>query len=206
MRCAAAEAVIAEALLQHVFVPFYLRNDVKAAATAMLDFFGDDERRRTVYRCQILQTMTDAEEVKRLQEDVVRRASNEARSTLHPLVVAYKQAGFYNAVPAVFRQAVAVWADAQRSRECITAYEADASSQAGEYGQRSSKGQTSREPAATLFPQVSSRDGVVYEGVCLWASQTAVTEAIKELSVNGTNGDSKKHASTRRRYSATGSP
>ncbi|KAJ3502734.1 hypothetical protein NM208_g16662 [Fusarium decemcellulare] len=55
MRCAVADAIIADTLLFHVFVPLYVPSEVKAAASAMLNFFeADEERRQTVYRSQIL--------------------------------------------------------------------------------------------------------------------------------------------------------
>jgi hypothetical protein len=214
MRCAVADAVIAETLLSYIFVPFYVAHDMRSAASSMLGFFKGDERRETVYRCQILGSLTDSEQVESIQEDIVRKASNEVRSTLHPLVVAYKQTGFYNDVPALFRQAVALWADAQRSRDMITAELPDEedSRGAGQYddydvgtvnSRKAVKGSPKPTPLAVLFPQFVCRDEVIAEGVVLRSDQATVIEAVEEAQSNGNgNGESKKKPGTRRRSSA----
>ncbi|SPJ91032.1 uncharacterized protein FTOL_13434 [Fusarium torulosum] len=212
MRCAVADAVLAETLLSHVFVPFYVTHDMRATASTMLGFFKGDERRETVYRCQILGSLSDSEQVEAIQDDIVRKASNEVRSTLHPLVVAYKQTGFYNAVPALFKQAVALWADAQRSRDMIIAELPDEedSRGAGQYedydvgnARKTTKGSPNPAVLAVLFPQFVCRDEVITEGVVLRSDQAAVVEAVEEAQSNGTtNGDSKKKMGTRRRSSA----
>lgn len=217
MRCAAAEAVIAEIMTSHIFVPFYLGGDLRAAASTLLPIFGDDERRRTVYRCQILRTTTtDAEETARVQEEIVRKASNEVRQTLHPLVAPFRQGSFYNAVPALFREALALWADVQRSRDLITADTPDINEvqppskydeydQSGDARARSPKGSKGAKPtiAAVLFPQVASREDLIFNGMVLWSNQGAVTAAIHETAASatangGANGESMKHANRRR--------
>ncbi|KAF9762833.1 hypothetical protein IL306_003301 [Fusarium sp. DS 682] len=211
MRCAVADAVIAETLLSYIFVPFYVASDMRGTASNMLEFFKGDERRETVYRSQVLGSLSDSEQVETIQEDIVRKASNEVRSTLHPLVVAYKQTGFYNAVPALFRQAVALWADAQRSRDMITAEMPDEedSRGAGRYedydvgNTRKTKGSPKPTVLAVLFPQFVCRDVVIAEGVVLRSDQAAVVEALEEAQSNGNaNGDVKKKPGTRRRSSA----
>ncbi|KAM5346372.1 hypothetical protein ACJ41O_009377 [Fusarium nematophilum] len=216
MRCAVADAVIAETLMSHIFVPFYVPNEVKATASAMLDFFEGDERRQTVYRCQILgSSSSDPEQADKIREDVVRKASNEVRSTLHPLVVAYKQAGFYNAVPALFRQAVSLWADVQRSRELVAAEMPDEEHDrlSGEHEgydfpdvvhKKGSKGHgnAKAKTLAVLFPQVVRGGEVLLEATVLTSTQGAVVEAKEEMTANGTNGEVKKRAGTRRRSSA----
>lgn len=217
MRCAVAEAVIAAIMTSQIFVPFYLPSDLRAAASTLLHIFGDDERRRTVYRCQILRSMTDAEEVARVQEDIVRKASNEVRSTLHPLVVAFKQAGFYNAVPTLFREALTLWADVQRSRDLITAEAPDMNevqppSKYDEYDQNggaavsSPKGHKGPKAtiAAVLFPQVATREDLIFNGMALWSNQSALAAAAQETPTNGTangtaNGEAMKQAAARRR-------
>ncbi|RKL20775.1 hypothetical protein BFJ68_g2775 [Fusarium oxysporum] len=211
MRCAAADAVIAETLLSYVFVPFYVASDMRATASSMLGFFKGDERRETVYRSQILGSLSDSEQTETVQEDIVRKASNEVRSTLHPLVVAYKQTGFYNAVPTLFRQAVALWADAQRSRDMITAEMPDEEDSRGAHqyddydvgNARKTKGSPKPTVLAILFPQFVCRDEVIAEGVVLRSDQAAVLEALEEAKDNGgANGDVKKKPGTRRRSSA----
>lgn len=205
MRCAVADAVIAETLLAHVFVPFYVPNEIKTTASAMLDFFEGDERRQTVYRCQILGSVSDSEQGDQIREDIVRKASNEVRSTLHPLVVAYKQAGFYNAVPSLFRQAVGLWADAQCSRDLITADVPD-DEEAGQHKDydpsstdKPATNNTKPSALAVLFPQVVTRSEVIFEGVVLKSDQGTVLEAREEMRANGTP---KKKTGTRRRSSA----
>ncbi|CAM1502426.1 Fc.00g044100.m01.CDS01 [Cosmosporella sp. VM-42] len=214
MRSAVAEAVIAEVLTTQIFVPFYLANGLKTAASTLLDIFGDDERRRSIYRCQILQSRTDAEEVARVEEDIVRKASNEVRTTLHPLVVAFKQAGFYNAVPTFFREALRLWAEVQRSRDLITAEAPDMNevqppSKYEEYDQASgsspsakgSKSGAKPSIAAVLFPQVATREDLIFNGMALWSNQGALVAATQEGATNGVNGhgESMKQAASRRR-------
>ncbi|KAM0421109.1 hypothetical protein ACHAPT_011180 [Fusarium lateritium] len=208
MRCAVADAIVAETLMAHVFVPFYVPNEIKATASAMLNFFEGDERRQTVYRCQILGSVSDLDQIDQIREDIVRKASNEVRSTLHPLVVAYKQAGFYNAVPALFRQAVGLWADVQRSRDLTTADVPD-DEEAGQHEtyDHSSSDKTAANNAESsalvvLFPQVVTRGEVIFEGVALKSDQGAVLEARDEMRANGANKEPKKKAGTRRRSSA----
>ncbi|KAF4993624.1 hypothetical protein FGRMN_6342 [Fusarium graminum] len=214
MRCAVADAVLTETLLSHVFVPFYVAHDMRATASAMLSFFKGDERRETVYRCQILGSLSDSEQVEAIQDDIVRKASNEVRSTLHPLVVAYKQTGFFNAVPALFKQAVALWADTQHSRDMILAELPDEedSRGAGQYEdydvgntRKATKGGPKPTVLAVLFPQFVCRDEVIAEGMVLRSDQAVVVEAVEEAQNNGNanvNGDSKKKIGTQRRSSA----
>ncbi|KAH7157408.1 hypothetical protein B0J13DRAFT_649955 [Dactylonectria estremocensis] len=215
MRCAAAEAVIADIMTAQIFVPFYLGGDLRTAASTLLPLFGDDERRRTVYRCQILRTTSDAEEATRVQEEIVRKASNEVRSTLHPLVAAFRQGSFYNAVPNLFREALALWADVQRSRDLITADTPDVNEvqppskydeydQTGDARARSPKGSKGAKPsiAAVLFPQVATREDLIFNGMVLWSNQGAVTAAMHETTASatngGANGEPMKHANRRR--------
>ncbi|KAF4985018.1 hypothetical protein FDECE_16899 [Fusarium decemcellulare] len=207
MRCAVAEAIIAETLRLHVFVPFYVPSDVKVAASAMLNFFeGDEERRQTVYRCQILGSMSDFEQAEKIQDEIVRKASSEIRNTLFPLVKEDKRPGFLAAVPGLLRQAVQLWADVQRSRDLIVAETPD-DDRAGQHdyynyatGHKTLKGKPST--LAVFFPRVVCRDEVVFEGVVLKSNQGAVIEAQEQLHHNGTNGDSKKRVGNRRRASA----
>ncbi|VZH99928.1 unnamed protein product [Fusarium fujikuroi] len=178
MRCAVADAVIAETLLSY---------------------------------CIALKFSDPSQQTETVQEDIVRKASNEVRSTLHPLVVAYKQTGFYNAVPTLFRQAVALWADTQRSRDMITAEMPDEEDSRGarQYDDydignaRKTKGSPKPTVLAILFPQFVCRDEVIAEGVVLRSDQAAVLEALEEAKDNGgANGDTKKKPGTRRRSSA----
>lgn len=202
LRCAAAEAVIADLLTTHIFVPFYLSPDTKAAATTLLDLFGDDERRRAVYRCQVLLShQARGEEAARIEEDIVRRASMEFRTTLHFLVSVEKQAGFYasNAVPGLFRDALKLWSEVQRARDPINAEKPDASEgyPAGKYddydvapavsprspkGMPASAGGSNAIPkgshfAAVLFPQVVTREDIIFNGMVLWSHQTEAPPA-----------------------------
>lgn len=225
LRCAVAEAIIAEVLQTQVFVPFYLPNGAKAAASSLLELFGDDEKRRSIYRCQILSAIGNPEEVARVEEDIVRKASNEVRTTLLPLVVVFKQAGFYNALPAFFREALRLWSDVQRSRELITAEAPDlnevqppgkydefdqvSAATTPSHGKSSNKGGAAGKPsiAAVLFPQVASRDDLIFNGMALWSNQSAVIVATQEalppqVPVNGDNG---RHGAHGRRKSVVAS-
>lgn len=217
MRGAVAEAVIAEVLSTQIFVPFYLANGVKDSAASLLTLFGDDEKRRAIYRCQILRSIKDADEVARIEDDIVRKASNEVRTTLHPLVVAFKQAGFFNAIPTFFRDALKLWATVQRSRELITAEAPDLNEvqPPGKYeeydgpqgGAKAAKGGApAAKPsiAAVLFPRVASREDLIFNGLALWSTQGALVAAAQEAGappqglngpvvVNGTNTEPLRH-------------
>lgn len=202
LRCAAAEAVIADILSTHIFTPFYLPPDAKAAATTLLDLFGEDERRRSVYRCQVLLShQVKGDEAPRIEEDIVRRASNEVRTLLSSLVSVEKQAGFYasNAVPGLFRDALKLWSEVQRARDPINAEKPDASQgfPAGKYEEydaapsvspRSPRGTPatgnkaaaipkSSHIAAVLFPQVVTKEMIVFNGMALWSHQTETPAA-----------------------------
>ena len=231
MRCAVAEAVIAEVFRTQIFVPFHLPNGHKAAACSLLELFGDDDKKRqSVYRSQVLgaaaaATSHDSPERARAEDDLVRRAANEVRTTLHPLVVAFKQAGFYSAVPGLFRDALQLWGEVQRSRDLISAEVPDLSEvhQPGRYeefdndqgaaaggggGQAPGKGgkTTTATPsstgssraaiAAVLFPQVVSREDMIFNGVALWSTQGAVVAAAQEVIVpaHTSNGGSAEPA------------
>ena len=220
MRCAVAEAVIAEVFRSQIFVPFHLPNGHKAAACSLLELFGDDDhdkKRQSVYRSQVLGAVAaqDGPERARAEDDLVRRAANEVRTTLHPLVVAFKQAGFYSAVPGLFRDALQLWGEVQRSRDLISAevpdlgevhqpgrheeFDNDQGAAAG--GGFTGKGgktttttttttttasstNSSRAAiAAVLFPQVVSREDMIFNGVALWSTQGAVVAAAQEAVV-----------------------
>ncbi|KAK0382855.1 hypothetical protein NLU13_9737 [Sarocladium strictum] len=202
LRCAAAEAVIADILTTHIFSPFYLSPDAKAAAVTLLDLFGDDERRRSVYRCQVLSShQARGEEAARIEADIVRRASNEVMTTLHALVSAEKQAEFYgsNAVSGLFKDALKVWSEVQRARDPITAERPDLTESypPGKYDEydvaptmspRSPKGMPAAAGgsaaipkgshfAAVLFPQVVTREDIIFNGMVLWTHQTEAPTA-----------------------------
>ncbi|KAI5464880.1 hypothetical protein BGZ63DRAFT_349962 [Mariannaea sp. PMI_226] len=210
MRCAVADAIIAEVLTNQILVPFYLPTQTRAAASTVLDLFGDDERRRTIYRCQILRSTSDSEDVARIQDEIVLKASGEVRRALQGLVVAFKQAGFYNAVPSLFKEAQALWADVQHSRDLITAdwpdledvqpskyedYDQNGASSPGHKGGKASKPQI----AAVLFPQVATREDLIFNGVALWLNQGSLVAAAQETSA--ANGEHVKHAAASRRRS-----
>ncbi|KAH8176943.1 hypothetical protein LIA77_02025 [Sarocladium implicatum] len=203
LRCAAAEAVIAKILETQIFTPFYLSPDAKAAATALLGIFGDDEQRRSTYRCQVLLSpQARGEEAARIEEDIVRKASTEVRTTLSALVSVEKQAGFYasNTVPGLFRDAMKLWSEVQRARDPINAEKPDLGEMTppgkyDEYDQtpsvspRSPKGtpavagggQVGKPkgafPAAVLFPQVVTREDIIFNGMVLWNYQTEAPPA-----------------------------
>lgn len=216
MRCAVAEAVIAEVLSKQIFVPFYLANGTKTAASSLLSIFGEDEKGRSIYRCQILKSMKDPDEVARVEEDIVRKASNEVRTTLHPLVVAFKQAGFFNAIPVLFRDALKLWSAVQRSRDLITAEPPDLNEvqPPGKYEEydgaaKSGKATSSAKPsiAAVFFPQVATREDLIFNGMALWSNQAALLSAAQETGAPATgvnpvsvvNGESGRHIGQRRR-------
>jgi hypothetical protein len=205
MRCAVAEAVLADILTNQIFIPFYLSNGMKTAATSLLNLFGDDDKVRSLYRVQVLRSMKDAEEVKRIEDDIIRRATNEARTTLHPLVSAFKQAGFFNAIPTLFRQALRLWADVQHSRDLITAesLNLDEELHPGRYddydqqhqgGARVAKNKATI--AAVLFPQIVTREDIIFNGMALWSSQVT---AIPTPPISNTNGDQGRGHHTRRK-------
>lgn len=204
LRCAAAEAVIAKILETQIFTPFYLSPDAKAAATALLGIFGEDERGRSVYRCQVLRSpQACGDEAARIEEDIVRKASTEVRTTLSALVSVEKQAGFYasNTVPGLFRDAMKLWSEVQRASDPINAETPDLSEvkPPGKYDEydvappavspRSPKGmpatvggtQNGRPkgalPAAVLFPQVVTKEDIIFNGMVLWDSQTEAPPA-----------------------------
>lgn len=202
MRCVVAEALIAEVLTSQIFVPFYLANDLKTAASTVLSIFADDERGRSIYRCQVLQNMADGDEMSRVEEDIIRRASNEVRTTLHPLVVPYKQAGFYNAVPTLFREALKLWGDVQRSRELVTADLSDMDeATVGRYEvydqgsppSHAEIGKSATRPivSAVLFPRVATSKNVIFEGMGLCSDQAAFLTALWEAP-DGMNGGAMK--------------
>jgi hypothetical protein len=186
MRCAVAEAVIANILVEQIFVPFYLPSGKKEAAAALLDIFGDDKNLQSVYRCQILRSATkDAEEARRVEDEIIRRASSEVKTTLHALVVASKQASFFTAVPPFFRKAVELWSEVQRSRNFIFAERPDATEvqPPGKYADYDAQGRAAtaaataaaaeQSIAADLFPPVATREDLIFHGMALWSTQTA---------------------------------
>lgn len=208
MRCAVAEAVIADVLMNQIFVPFYLPAQTRSAASTLLDIFGDDERRRTIYRCQILQSMTDTEEVARVQDEIVRKASSEVRNKLQGLVMAFRQAGFFVAVPNLFKEAQALWVAVQRSRDFIAAEQPDMNEvqPPGKYdyydengaggspspSRKGGKGGAAKaQIAAVLFPQVATREDLIFNGMALWSNQAALVTAAPDALMNGANGGSR---------------
>lgn len=214
MRCAVAEAVIAEVLINQIFIPFYLPNSYATASSRMLDYFSRDENQLTIYRAQLLKSLSDKEEAAHIMEDIVRKASNEVRTTLHPLVMAHKQAGFYNAVPGFFREAATLWKSVQCARFPFTAeapsMDADPlPNKHDDYDKSNGYNRPKKSPveksiAAVLFPQVVGDDDWVIPGLVLWSDQTAVLAAMKEMPPTPVNGHFTKMV-VRRRMSATSS-
>jgi hypothetical protein len=192
MRRAAAQAVIAQVVTKHIFQPFNLPADQQAPAALILKLLEKDKRRLSIYRCQILK-MCDTDDA---DEEVITAARDEAHLALAPFLPAPSFISFGDRLQALFADAVAVWRDAQYSRDIIVA-EVVTTMLGGEDKPRSyaeydsgtpklnaPKTQVEEKPSivAMLFPQIGNEDHIIHNGFALWSNQGAVLGAASEMS------------------------
>ncbi|KAI0126801.1 hypothetical protein BJ170DRAFT_684383 [Xylariales sp. AK1849] len=202
MRCAAAEAIIAQALLTHVFRPFYVLDGPEGnmiAPEVVLDLFSADKRRQSIYRYQLLKMIED-DDVGSGTEAVVAVASNFIHGALDQLVSPPKLTLFHDQIEDLLQNASDTWFTyAQLSQDLVTAdmptIDDNHLESRVEYGTRSesvNSGNTKRTIVAPLFPRISinGSGAIPHHGTVLWLDQPAVLAAktqlpLHEVAANG---------------------
>ena len=201
MRCAAAQAVIAEALVSHIFQPFYLpmsangsaNDNIQQAATVLLkylqylDYDEVDEnlRREVITRCQLREVTVEAE------DKVVHEAGNQVHMTLAPLLPPTGYIPFQNRLNDFFKMALEVWRPVQFTEEIVAGMVpgsegvGNAVATAAEFGDDVASPDI-KTTYTMLFPQVAI-PGVraLYDGTVLSTRQESVVAAINERMKNG---------------------
>ncbi|KAB5566267.1 hypothetical protein GE09DRAFT_1186879 [Coniochaeta sp. 2T2.1] len=123
MRCAAAELVIANAMVEHIFTDIYVPDDLdrqKALASALELLASTDPRREALVRCQLLETCdVDAQSL----DSICQAAFEEVCVVLDGLLPAGDPRDKFHAVlRALLGEAMELWRPLQRSETRISAH------------------------------------------------------------------------------------
>lgn len=179
MRRAAGQAIISEALMGYIFLPFYVPETLREAANQMLDFFAADSEQQLMYRHQV-STLLDNGDIE-VAADAAFTAGDEIVRHLNRLVAPEKIESFRQDVDAFLSQATEMWvSEGQRAADRLVVM-TPASSDEGvetytDFGERSNAkaASGSHKIAATLFPRIAVNGKILHGGTVLWSDSPAV--------------------------------
>lgn len=225
MRCAGAEFVVINALVNHIFTDLHIPGAVnkQRAVSTTLELLSRDTRRESIVRCQLLA-------VSELQDDnshdVAQAASNEICAALDSLLPAGEPRQRWQAkLAGLLNEALELWDtvhtsskrvsarlsfDAQildRDKDSYREYDSGSGREAAKPGSPTS---AKTQAVLLLFPMIcmSDRAVPVFGPIALWSDQDAYVEAGNELARGSvSNGsavglpDPARPQSTRRRNS-----
>ncbi|OIW24641.1 hypothetical protein CONLIGDRAFT_101504 [Coniochaeta ligniaria NRRL 30616] len=228
MRCAAAELVIANAMVNHIFTDIYIPGDVerqKAVSATLELLVMKNPRRESLVRCQLL---AEYEIDTEILSSVHQAAFDEICKVLDDLLPAGNPRDkFHTKLDALLGEALELWRPLQKSKNRVSAHldfnakvlKRDEDAYADYDGPNSqgagaprSPGFAGSEPVLLLFPLIYTSEEVVYQATALWSDQGAFIDAKNEasehrLSVTGSivgAVDSTRPSAGRRRMSLGG--
>ncbi|KAB5582917.1 hypothetical protein GE09DRAFT_285463 [Coniochaeta sp. 2T2.1] len=196
MRCAAAELVIANTMVEHIFTDIYVPNDIdrqKALASALELLASTDPRREALVRCQLLETCdADAQSL----DSICQAAFEEVCAALDGLLPAGEPRDkFHAGLSALLGEALELWHPLQWSRTRISAHlfvspkmlnrSEDAYPDYDGVNPQSAGGGglPGSQPVMLLFPLIySSGRAVICPPTALWSDQGAFIDASNEAS------------------------
>lgn len=192
MRCAFAEALIAQELVTHVFRDFCLPEEAGGVELGRLNKALTllEGREATVIRCQLARASHKRDE----PETVSTRAAESVCNGLNDWLGDDKapRQQFKDDLVSLFSEAVELWRRLQRTGKHIEAvvdltvdwYEGDARPEydgitLGEEHRSQQSNSMVTGPVVVLFPQIYS-DGLLFDGRALFPTQSAVIAALQE--------------------------
>jgi len=221
IRCAVAEAVIAQTLARKVFLDFYLPESSRAELSALIRALAwlreEHPRQATIARCQIATACNEHSG----KGQIPTLAAEEVCTILNPWIsdntARERLAGD---LTNLFREAMDLWQNLQRAEEPATTVvdvgdanwleEEDARSEYNKVAvgeEHRPQGTTSGllGPLAVLFPQIWIGSQLVYHGFALFHTQSAVIAASLERSQRNsrnTNTNRRRMSESEKRDSA----
>ncbi|OAQ68968.1 hypothetical protein VFPPC_05115 [Pochonia chlamydosporia 170] len=186
MRRAAGQAVICEALMAHIFRPFYISDDLKESAYQMLEFFSEDKEQQQIYRHQVLRIIED-EETEPTVEPVM-NAGSAIFMALDRLVPSARLEEFRHKIERFLNRAAQMWViEAQHASDLIEVMTPGTQNEppetCQEYGVRnvSNAGTSNHDVAATLFPRIAVRGQTLHVGQVVWSDSPAALIAKDQI-------------------------
>ena len=206
MRCALAEAIIAEQLSTYVFQDFYVPSsgvaDLRELTKVLLWLDERSPLRASIARCQIAMAFDDPRD----KEAIIGRITQSVCHSLTPWIHDSKvQESFSRDLMTLFRNAMNLWQQLQRTSEHAIAtvdvavntwnaledareeYDKVAIEEHHEYHGAASESTT---PTAALFPQIWIGEDVLFPGYALYHTQPAVIAANLENKKGSLSGNS----------------
>lgn len=196
MRCAAAELVIANAMVDHIFTDIYIPGgiDRQKAVSATLELLvTKNPRRESLVRCQLLEEYDlDTEII----SNVHQAAFKEVCDVLDDLLPADSLRNkFHSKLSALLGEALELWQPLRKSKSRVSAHlsmrtkilKRDEDAYPDYDGLRSQRTVTpgnpafaGSEPVILLFPLICTSKEVVCSPTALWSDQGAFIEAKNE--------------------------
>ncbi|KND91851.1 hypothetical protein TOPH_03329 [Tolypocladium ophioglossoides CBS 100239] len=186
MRRAAGQAVICEALMAHIFRPFYIPDDFKQAAEQMLDFFNEEKEQQQIYRHQVTKLLDDEE--MGAAADVAINAADAISRLLDRLVSSADVEDFRRKIEGFLSQAAQMWVlEAQGASDLVEVTtpvtEDEQLESYSEFGARNTgkAGDANHNIAATLFPRITINGKMLHSGIVLWSDSPATMIARDQI-------------------------
>ncbi|KID83303.1 hypothetical protein MGU_09394 [Metarhizium guizhouense ARSEF 977] len=179
MRRAAGQAIICEALMAHIFRPFYIPDDMKEPASQMLEFFSEDKEQQQIFRYQVLKLLQD-EDTEPLK-DAVMEAGFAVSMALDRLISPARLEEFRHRIENLLCRAAKMWViEAQQAGDLIEVMSPGNKNEPPpqtyqEYGIRSTVkgGTTDHHAAAILFPRMAVKGQMLHVGQVVWSDSPA---------------------------------
>ena len=225
MRCAAAELVIANAMVEHIFTDIYVPNDhdrQKALSSALELLNSTDPHREALVRCQLLESFSVNDED---LDNISKAAFREICNVLDNLLPAGDPRDkFHTELNALLGEAIELWRPLQRSKTRVSAHlsispkeltREDDAYRDYDLGpvKAGSQGFSGSQPVMLLFPLIYASDqDLICTAMALWSDQGAFIEASNEASEDRFSmagnmpgmTDSARPSAARRRFSVSG--
>lgn len=202
MRCAAAECVVINALVNHIFTDVHIPGavDIHRAVSTTLDHLSNDPRRESIVRCQLLAI---SESQGDNSHGVAQASSKEICSVLDDLLPAGEPRKRWQAkLAGLLNDAAVLWHTVQTSLKRVSprlsldaqilerldrdedSYGDYDSSSGREAARPGSPTSTKTRAVLLLFPMIcmSGHATPVFRPIALWSDQDAYVEARNELS------------------------
>jgi hypothetical protein len=199
LRCAFAEAVISQELLNNVFVDFYFPSDIKSSPESnkliqVLDWLSRVEpRRASICRSQIATVCCQNEN---MRSKIISEATQRVLTTLNPWIIDNREQ-LSNELIELFTEAVELWQPLQRAdRHIVVKNDGDWIDEDTwqEYddmsllpNHQSNPPIHDYEPMVILFPRIFTGSFLIFHGYALYPTQAAIIAAKLECSQAGPN-------------------
>ncbi|KAK9802376.1 hypothetical protein SCARD494_00309 [Seiridium cardinale] len=209
MRRAAAESVIAQALVDHVLRPFYapcldINVNAQEAAECVFGLFGRDKSCQSVFRCQLLKLAKDRESD--VIDEVVQVATDSVLTILGQYVSPNRAEQFEDRVTGLFEEFAELWSKQIQYYEDLILADLPEEDSA-HLGSRTEYGSipdtkipegAKRAIELVLFPRiyVSLKGPVLQRGVVLWADQSIVVTARDQVEREKLKNSSRRQSNT----------